>query len=219
MLAADITLDLLLNSYASGVFPMSDSRDDNSIFWLDPDMRGIFPLDGFHCPKSLKRFIRKQPFTVTYNKAFQDVVQNCAAQYQGRSETWISREIEDLYCGLNACGFAHSIECWQEDQLVGGLYGVCLRGGFFGESMFSKVSNASKVALVYLMARLNHGKFTLLDTQFQTDHLKSLGCIEIAREDYKILLKEAMDNQTADFYSLPDDASVETILQESTQMS
>lgn len=222
MFAEEVTLDLLVNAYLNGLFPMSEGRDDTTLFWVEPEERGIFPLDGFHVSRSLKKLIKKQPFTVKINTAFKAVMQACAESDAGRETTWISHPIEDLYSQLHEHGLAHSVECWQDDTLVGGLYGVCLRGGFFGESMFSRQPNASKVALVYLIARLNKGGFTLLDSQFQTDHLATMGCVEMDQADYKILLKQAIENEKADFYSLPTDfgsTSASTILQLSTQTS
>lgn len=219
MYADEVTLDLILNAYLNGLFPMSDDRSDKNIFWVDPEERGIFPLNEFHCPKSLKKFIRKAPFKVKINTAFRDVMQACAAPDKGRQSTWISHDIEEIYCDLHEQGFAHSVECWQDDNLVGGLYGVCIRGAFFGESMFSRVANASKVALVYLVARLKKGQFSLLDSQFQTDHLKTLGCVEMQKQDYKIVLNHAIANEDADFYSLSADTSPSDVLQLITQTS
>ncbi|WND02291.1 leucyl/phenylalanyl-tRNA--protein transferase [Temperatibacter marinus] len=219
MLASEITLDLLLNAYASGFFPMSDDREDEAVFWVDPEERGIFPLEQFHLSKSLKKFIRKSLYKITYNQCFQTILQQCAMPAADRENTWISHDIEALYCELHAAGFAHSIECWHGETLVGGLYGVCLNGCFFGESMFSRKTNASKVALAYLVARLKVGGFSLLDSQFQTEHLKSMGCIEVARADYKMILNNALQNTQADFYLLDDDTPAETILQLITQIS
>lgn len=215
----EITPELLLNAYASGIFPMADRRDDPELFWVDPVQRGILPLDGFHVSRSLRKNLRKTDFLVRVNTAFNQVVNACAAPALGRDGTWISTRIEDLYTDLHQRGFAHSVECWLDDQLVGGLYGVCINGAFFGESMFHTATNASKIALVYLVARLNAGGFSLLDTQFSTEHLAQFGVVEIPRGDYQNRLGEALRNGTADFYRLPSDASPEAVIQFSTQTS
>lgn len=183
--------DLLLRAYAIGVFPMSDSRDDAEIFWVEPRKRGILPLDGFRLSRSLAKTLRSDKFTVTADKAFAQVVAACAESTADRPDTWISGLIEQAYLDLHRRGHAHSIETWCDGELVGGLYGVRLRGAFFGESMFSRRSNASKVALAYLIARLRVGGFQLLDCQFITEHLASLGAIEIDRADYIGLLDAA----------------------------
>lgn len=197
-----ITPDLLLNAYANGLFPMADSRDDDELFWVDPIERGILPLDGFHVPRSLAKLVRQDPFTVTTDQAFRQTVQGCASSYKGRENTWISDQIEELYCELHRMGFAHSVECWKDNTLVGGLYGVSIAGAFFGESMFHLQSGASKVALVHLVARLTAGGFSLLDTQFGTDHLEQFGVIEIPRQDYQSRLHAALQHTGADFYRL-----------------
>lgn len=171
---------------------MSESRHDPHIFWVDPKERGIFPLDNFHMSKSLAKTIRQNRFQVKTDTAFADVIAACAAAARGREDTWINDEIIRAYTELHHLGHVHSIECWQGDELVGGLYGVRLGAGFFGESMFSRKRDASKVALAHLIARLRIGNFCLLDTQFVTDHLKSLGAIEIPARDYLVLLDEAL---------------------------
>lgn len=186
----------LLECYRRGIFPMSDGRLDNSLFLLDPAMRGIIPLDRLHISKSLAKFIRNCPYQVSFNQAFPKVIEACALT---RDETWISEGIEYLYTELFRQGDAHSVEVWDKDILVGGLYGVTQGGGFFGESMFSLRSNVSKLALVKLVERLNMRGFILLDTQFITDHLKSLGAIEIPQADYKKQLAKAL-NIKANFY-------------------
>ena len=214
-----VTPELLLNAYASGLFPMADSREDEELFWVDPAERGILPLDGFHVPRSLKKLIKQEKFDVRIDTAFRDVVRACAAPTNGRGGTWISQEIEALYCDLHAHGFSHSIECWQGDKLVGGLYGVALAGGFFGESMFHTATGASKVALVHLVARLKAGRFVLLDTQFGTEHLAQFGVIEISREAYHTLLDQALDQPDANFQELAPGLSGSTILQLITQTS
>ncbi len=180
--------DLLLRAYAIGVFPMADARDAADVFWVEPKRRAILPLDGFRLSRSLRKSLRSGAFTVTRDKAFAEVVRRCAE----REETWINPEIEESYRLLHLRGHAHSIECWQEDELAGGLYGVNLGAAFFGESMFSLRRDASKVALAWLVARLRVGGYRLLDCQFMTDHLRSLGAVEILQEDYLALLAEAL---------------------------
>jgi len=214
-----ITPNLLLQAYAAGVFPMAESRDDAELFWVDPDERGILPFEKFHRPRSLKKLVRRDPFEVRVATAFRQVMQSCAKPARGRETTWISERIEALYTDLFERGFAHSVECWRGGELVGGLYGVSLAGAFFGESMFHKETDASKVALVHLVARLKAGGFSLLDTQFVTDHLKQFGATEIPREEYHERLQQALTLITANFYSLPDVASGETVLQLITQTS
>ncbi len=209
-----ITPELLLQGYASGVFPMSEGIDDPDIFWVDPQMRGIFPLDNFHVSRSLTRTIKRAPYQVTVDQHFQDVVHACA----DRDETWINTEIFDLYTQLHNLGFAHSIEVMDGNALIGGLYGVTLASAFFGESMFSRRTDTSKIALTYLVARLNYGGFTLLDTQFQTDHLRSLGAQEITRDDYRDRLANALEI-SADFYKLPTDTQPSEVLHFSSQTS
>jgi leucyl/phenylalanyl-tRNA--protein transferase len=179
---------LLLRGYAAGIFPMADSRDADDIFWVEPRKRAIIPLDGLHVSHSLRRVIRNGRFRVTRDQAFAEVIRACAE----RAETWINSEIERATLGLHAAGHAHSIECWQDQELVGGLYGVRLGRAFFGESMFSRASDASKVALAWLVARLRVGHFTLLDCQFMTAHLASLGAVAIARDAYVELLSGAL---------------------------
>lgn len=215
----EITPELLLNAYASGIFPMADRRDDPELFWVDPLQRGILPLDGFHLSRSLKKAVRKTDFSIRVNTAFKQVVNACAAPAIGRDGTWISTRIEELYTDLHQRGFAHSVECWHHEQLVGGLYGVCINGAFFGESMFHTASNASKIALVHLVARLNAGGFNLLDTQFGTDHLAQFGVIEIPREDYQERLGVALQNGEADFYRMPAATSPDAVIQFSTHTS
>ena len=208
----------LLDCYARGVFPMADSRDDPRIYLLDPDERGVLPLDGLHVSKRLRRKVKQQPYRITYDTAFQRVVEACATPAPGREETWINDGIFGLYSELRRDGYAHSIEAWQGEELVGGLYGVSLGRAFFGESMFSRATDASKIALVYLVARLKAGGYTLLDTQFTTEHLETLGVITITRAQYHERLAGALDG-VGDFYSMPADTSVSDILQSSTQTS
>lgn len=188
---------LLLRGYSAGIFPMADSRDAADVFWVEPRQRAIIPLDGFHCSHSLARRLRSGQFIVTHDTAFQQVLQACA----DRDETWINGEIERATFGLHAAGHAHSVECWHVDEdgeraLVGGLYGVKLGRAFFGESMFSRMSDASKVALAWLVARLRVGGFTLLDCQFMTSHLASLGAAQVSRDDYVGLLSAALGSIT-----------------------
>lgn len=184
--------DLLLRAYSIGVFPMADSRAADEVYWVEPKKRGILPLDQFRLTRSLAKTIRSDRFTVTADQAFAQVVAECAAATGDRPDTWINPAIEEAYADLHKRGHAHSVECWRDGRLVGGLYGVRLGGAFFGESMFSRESNASKVALAWLVARLKVGGFRLLDCQFITDHLQSLGAIEVTRDDYVGLLDVAL---------------------------
>jgi leucyl/phenylalanyl-tRNA---protein transferase len=213
-----LTADIILNAYANGIFPMADDRDNPELFWVDPEYRCIFPLDHFHIPKSLMKKIRKNPFEVTVDQSFNLVMQECAAHTDGRDTTWINQTIMDLFAELHQRGFAHSIECWQNGKLAGGLYGVSFTGVFCGESMFTRVTDASKIALTYLVARLRHGGYTLLDAQFMTDHLAKFGAIEIERLEYQKRLERALKVK-ADFYSLPFESSGSEILQSITQTS
>lgn len=187
----------LLACYARGVFPMADARDDARVFLIDPERRGVIPLDRFHLSRRLARTVRADPFEIRIDTAFGDVVQACAATGPGRTETWINHPIERLYLGLHDLRFAHSLECWQGERLVGGLYGVALKGAFFGESMFSRERDASKVALVHLVANLISGGFRLLDAQFMTDHLARFGAEEISRGEYQRRLKAALPVEAA----------------------
>jgi len=188
----------LLSCYARGVFPMADAREDERVFLIDPERRGVIPLDGFHVSHRLARTVRGDPFEVRIDTAFRRVVQTCAEAKPGRLETWINHPIEDLYVDLHERGHAHSVECWRGDELLGGLYGVSLGGAFFGESMFSRARDASKVALVHLVARLVAGGYRLLDAQFMTDHLTQFGAQEISRLDYHRRLALALSAE-ADF--------------------
>ena len=182
----------LLACYARGVFPMADAREDSRVFLIDPERRGVLPLERFHVPKRLARTVRQDPFEVKVDTAFAKVVAACAEAAPGRLETWINQPIEGLYLRLHELGYAHSVECWQGGQLVGGLYGVALQGAFFGESMFSRRTDASKVALVHLVARLIAGGFVLLDAQFLTEHLARFGAEEISRREYQRRLARAL---------------------------
>ena len=182
--------ELLLRAYAIGVFPMADSRHAPDVYWVEPKRRAIIPLDRLHVSRSLRRSLRSGAFTMTADAAFAGVVRACAA----REETWINGDIERSYVHLHQRGHAHSVECWKDGALVGGLYGVTLGGAFFGESMFSLERDASKVALAWLVARLRVGGFQLLDCQFMTDHLRTLGAIEIEQKDYLVLLSAALED-------------------------
>ena len=191
----------LLNCYRRGVFPMADSRDDMRLFLMDPDIRGVLPLDRFHVPKRLRKTVRQDPFRVTVDTAFNRVIEACAEPHPTRPATWINDSILNLYGALHRKGYAHSVECWTEDnELVGGLYGVALGGAFFGESMFSRATDASKVALVHLVARLKVGGFELLDAQFHNPHLEQFGLEEITRDEFRAMLWRAL-RVDADFYS------------------
>jgi leucyl/phenylalanyl-tRNA--protein transferase len=190
---------ILLRAYAEGIFPMAERRGDPELFWVSPEMRGIVPLDAFHVPKRLARTVKSDRFAVTADMAFADVMRACAEPTPDRPESWINDEIVRLYPALHAAGHAHSIECWRDGRLVGGLYGVKLGAAFFGESMFTRERDASKVALVHLVARLRRGGFALLDTQFLTAHLARFGTIEMPRAQYHTLLARAISHE-AEFY-------------------
>ncbi|MGD8326788.1 MAG: leucyl/phenylalanyl-tRNA--protein transferase [Sphingomonadales bacterium] len=213
-----LTTDLLLRAYACGVFPMAESHDSEALYWLDPEERGVLPLNDFHIPRRLQRTVRQDIFEVRINTAFEQVMAACADIKGARRETWINDTIKSLYTRLYHMGHAHSVECWQGPKLVGGLYGVQLGAAFFGESMFHRITDASKVALVHLVARLKWGGFTLLDTQFVTDHLSQFGAREIPKNDYHTLLAEALKHP-ADFHKLPSPSSGSDVLQAITQTS
>lgn len=183
----------LLECYRRGVFPMADSRDDPRLFLVDPDVRGVLPLDRFHVSKSLRKVIARDVFDVRTDTAFAQVLELCAEEAPDRPSTWINTPIFNLYAALHRLGHAHSVECWQDGELVGGLYGVSLKGAFFGESMFSRRTDASKVALAHLVARLRRGGYRLLDTQFVTQHLRQFGVEEVQREAFLDLLDNALD--------------------------
>lgn len=214
MQADELTPELLLGAYANGIFPMSESRDDPEVFWVDPRERGIIPLDGFHVSRSLARRIRSGQFQITTDTDFEGVVAGCA----DREETWISHGIAALYAQLHRMGAAHSLEVRDGDALVGGVYGVTIGAAFFGESMFSRRTDASKVALAYLTDRLNRAGFTLFDTQFLTPHLASLGGIEIPRHVYRARLAAALRKQ-ADFTAPGLPPTPDQLLQRRTQTS
>jgi leucyl/phenylalanyl-tRNA--protein transferase len=189
-----ITPDILLRAYSIGLFPMAESADDPEIFWVEPEMRGVIPLDGFHVSKSLAKTIRKSSFEIRFDTAFEDVMGMCAQSAPDRPSTWINATIRKLYSELHQMGHAHSVEAWEGDTLIGGLYGVSLGAAFFGESMFSRRTDASKICLVHLVERLRGNGFQLLDTQFTTDHLKTFGAVDIPKDDYLILLRAAVDS-------------------------
>jgi leucyl/phenylalanyl-tRNA--protein transferase len=191
--SAPLSADLLLRAYSLGLFPMADSRGSDKLYWLDPEQRGILPLDRFHLSRRLYRTVRSGVFEVSVDRDFPATIAGCASSAPGRQDTWINPQIEHLYGQLHRMGYAHSVECRRDGLLVGGLYGVALGGAFFGESMFSFATDASKVALVHLIARLRLGGFRLLDTQFVTTHLSQFGVEEIPRDQYKILLTTALD--------------------------
>lgn len=198
-----LTPDLLLRAYRLGLFPMAESRTSPTLHWLDPDMRGVLPLNGLHISRSLMKTLRSNRFAITADQDFNRVITACATIRTTRTETWINHEIQQLFNDLSYLGFAHSVETWENNELVGGLYGVSLGSAFFGESMFSTATDASKVALVHLVARLRLGGYTLLDTQFITDHLSSLGAIEIPRHTYHVMLAAALE-KPARFPTSPD---------------
>ncbi len=210
-IAIEITPQVLLKAYACGIFPMAESADDPALYWIEPQARGILPLDDVHVPKRLARTIRSGHFEMRVNSDFEGVISGCAASRPGRRSTWINSRIRQLYGALYAQGHCHTIETWLDGRLVGGLYGVALGGAFFGESMFSTERDASKTALVYLVARLIHGRFTLLDTQFVTDHLRQFGTVELDKAAFQSELDRALACK-GDFLALPKDADADTIL-------
>jgi leucyl/phenylalanyl-tRNA--protein transferase len=187
-----LTPEIILRAYSAGIFPMAKSRNETELLWIDPERRGIIPLNGLHISRSLKKKLQNNKFKIKYNTDFNGVITKCAEQNKNRGETWINNEIIILYTQLFELGFVQTVECWVEDELVGGLYGISLKGAFFGESMFSRETDASKIALIHLVARLNEDGFTLLDTQFTTEHLISLGAIEISRSSYLKELRNAL---------------------------
>jgi leucyl/phenylalanyl-tRNA--protein transferase len=207
----EITPQVLLKAYTCGIFPMAESADDPALYWIEPQQRGILALDGVHVPRRLARTIRATPFEIRIDSEFEGTIDGCAASRSGRRTTWINRKIRALYRDLFDAGYCHTVEAWEGGRLVGGLYGVALNGAFFGESMFSTARDASKVALVYLCARLIHGGFSLLDTQFVTEHLKQFGTLEIDRAKFHTLLEKALAHE-ADFHALPTSASPQLVL-------
>lgn len=213
-----LTPELVLRAYAAGLFPMAERRDSPELHWVDPDARGILPFDRFHVPRRLRRTVRNGPFEIRCNAAFREVVRACAAPRPGRDESWINDELVDLYGRLHDMGRASSVETYLDGALVGGLYGVSLGAAFFGESMFSAARDASKVALVHLVARLRKSGYVLLDAQFLTDHLARFGAVEIARPRYRRLLLAALD-RSASFEPALDRSELEKFLQSITQTS
>ncbi len=190
-----IPSELLLKAYASGVFPMAESATDPEVFWVRPETRGVIPLDAFHVPKSLRKMVRQGRFDIRFDSDFAAVVDACAEKREERTSTWINAPIREAYIGLHQRGHCHSVEAWREDRLVGGLYGVSLGRAFFGESMFSKETDASKVCLVHLVERLRERGFVLLDTQFTTEHLKRFGAVDVPRGRYEKLLEAALEGE------------------------
>ena len=223
MSTVELTPALILRAYSCGLFPMAESKAERDVFWVDPETRGVIPLDGFHVPRRLARTVRAGRFRITVNRDFPRIVRGCARRTGRRPESWINGPIFDAYCALHRQGHAHSVEAWQEDTLAGGLYGVTLGAAFFGESMFSTERDASKVALVHLVARLRAGGFSLLDTQFVTSHLTRFGAVEMTRARYLSRLSDAL-TRPATFYPAGfSDAALsvsgEVSVQASTQMS
>ncbi|MFO1089398.1 MAG: leucyl/phenylalanyl-tRNA--protein transferase [Hyphomicrobiales bacterium] len=203
-MSTTITPQILLRAYSAGIFPMAESAEDNALYWVEPELRGVIPLDTFHISHSLRKQLRKKTYEVRIDTAFDRVIEGCAARGPNRSNTWINARIRSLYTQLHRMGCCHSVEAWKNGALVGGLYGVRLGAAFFGESMFSTATDASKVALVHLVARLNAGGYTLLDAQFITEHLKQFGAVEVARADYHRLLEAAIEKD-ADFFAFRKD--------------
>lgn len=214
----ELTPEILLRAYTIGIFPMAESAGSDELFWLDPEIRGILPLDTFYIPRRLRRTVRRSPFKVTIDQAFGEVLIGCAKPTPSRPKTWINEGILDAYTALFNRGFAHSVEVWDGERLVGGLYGVSIGGAFFGESMFQTETDASKIALIHLVGRLVTAGYRLLDTQFVTEHLSQFGAIEIPRSQYKALLASALDID-ADFYSPSAEDALGAILQSTTQTS
>ena len=203
----EITPEVLLKAYACGIFPMAESAEDPALYWIEPERRGIIPLEAFHVPTRLARTVRSDGFTVACNRDFESVMDGCAEPGPGRQRTWINTRIRNLYRGLYRLGHCHSVEVYDGATLVGGLYGVSLGGAFFGESMFHRARDASKIALVHLVARLKAGGYRLLDTQFVTDHLKTFGAVAVSRRQYHKLLEAALTAH-ADFGALPIDQPI-----------
>jgi leucyl/phenylalanyl-tRNA---protein transferase len=201
-LLVEITPQVLLKAYACGIFPMAESADDPGLYWIEPEQRGVIPLDGLRISRRLARTIRSDRFEIVVDRDFEAVIDACAAPMEGRRTTWINRRIRKLYGDLFAIGHCHTVEAYEHGRLVGGLYGVDLGAAFFGESMFHRASDASKVALVHLAARLRYGRYKLLDTQFITDHLASLGAVELSRREYHRLLEGAMKGH-GNFFAWP----------------
>jgi leucyl/phenylalanyl-tRNA--protein transferase len=217
-LLLEITPQVLLKAYAVGIFPMAESAEDPGLYWIEPESRGIMPLDGFHLPRRLRRTVAREIYEVRIDHDFEAVIAGCAAPAEGRPKTWINERIRRLYGDLHALGYCHTVETWKDGRLVGGLYGIALGAAFFGESMFSRERDASKVALVHLVARLKASGFRLLDAQFTTNHLKQFGAIDVDRQRYHRLLEKALAEE-ADFYRSAGGATVEELLQSLSQTS
>ncbi len=210
----ELTPELVLRAYGAGVFPMADDARSDEVYWVDPRKRGILPLNGFHLSRSLRKRLLREDYKVRVDTDFEQVLDRCA----DREETWINDQIRELFVKLNRMGYAHSVEVWQQDQLIGGLYGLRLGAAFFGESMFSNARDGSKIALAWLIARLRAGRFTLLDTQFTTPHLERLGARLVPRGHYHELLERALMRR-GDFYSLTTDTSASEVIQLISQRS
>jgi leucyl/phenylalanyl-tRNA--protein transferase len=213
-----ITPQILLRAYAAGIFPMAESAEDNALYWIEPEERGVIPLDGLHISHSLRKRVRQQRFEIGIDRDFAAVIAACAARTPARKTTWINSRIRSLYTQLHKMGCCHSVECWRDGHLAGGLYGVRIGAAFFGESMFSRETDASKVALVHLVARLRAGGFRLLDAQFVNPHLTRLGAIAVAKGDYHRLLEPALEAD-ADFQRFTGDADAELVLELAGQSS
>lgn len=206
-----ITPQILLRAYAAGIFPMAESADDSALYWVEPEERGIIPLDGLKISHSLRKSVRRRLFEIRIDHDFPAVIRACAERAPGRKSTWINNRIVALYSQLHRMGCCHSVECWQDGKLVGGLYGVRIGAVFFGESMFSRVTDASKVALVHLTARLNHGGFRLLDAQFVNPHLERLGAMQVPKARYHEMMEPLLALE-ADFFAFDKDDEPETVL-------
>jgi leucyl/phenylalanyl-tRNA--protein transferase len=208
----EITPQVLLKAYACGIFPMAESAEDPQLYWIEPQARGVLPLERVEIPRRLQRTIRQKPYDVCIDSDFEGVITGCAASRPGRHSTWINNRIRSLYRELHRLGYCHTVEVWDTGRLVGGLYGVALGGAFFGESMFSEVRDASKIALIYLCARLIRGGFVMLDTQFVTDHLRQFGTIEVEKSEFHRQLEHALKVE-ADFFCLERDPTPARVLE------
>jgi len=210
-MSGTITPQILLRAYAAGIFPMAEDADDNSLYWVEPEERGVLPLSSFHVPRSLAKTVRRQDFEIRVDTQFEQVMRACSEQTGARPSTWINSRIISLYKQLHKMGCGHSVECWRDGELVGGLYGIRIGAAFFGESMFSRRTDASKVALVHLVARLKAGGFVLLDAQFKNDHLAQFGLATVNRDDYHLMLEPALAVD-AEFDAFDDDDDCEKVL-------
>jgi leucyl/phenylalanyl-tRNA--protein transferase len=210
-----ITPQILLRAYAAGVFPMAESADDPALYWIEPDERGVLPLDDFHVSRSLRKSVRQKKYEIRIDAAFSDVIRACAEKRPGRKDTWINSRIISLYTQLHRISCAHSVEAWADGKLVGGLYGVKIGAAFFGESMFSRETDASKVCLVHLVARLRFGGFTLLDAQFVNNHLTQFGAIAVKKAEYHKMLEPALAGE-ADFGAFASDQDIEKVIELAT---